>query len=164
MTTRDEFAGRVPDADKRREAARLWGAVRDLETERDNADTSAKDAVDAKYAPLYQEAREVCRKRLAELDALKAAESPTPEIDARIDAAERAWQDFPCSDLMTDEDDDGVQVLVLCALTGLPMFEDDAVLKDEDTGEVILKAALGVPLKGGDMEFVLGPEAEAKAA
>lgn len=34
---------------------------------------------------------------------------------------------------------------VVCALTGLPLFEDDPRFINEETGEVVLAAALGLP-------------------
>jgi hypothetical protein len=37
---------------------------------------------------------------------------------------------------------EGIDDVTLCALTGLPVFDDDALLRDEDTGETYLRAAL----------------------
>ena len=44
---------------------------------------------------------------------------------------------------------DSYEVELTCELTGLPIFDDDEVIKDEETGEVILRAVLPWAEKGG---------------
>jgi hypothetical protein len=153
MTTRDEFAARVPDAVQRREALALWQAFQDAADAADAACDGGIEAIDAKYKPLYEEAQQAFLNRKAEIDAQRRAELEGRPLQIAADAAEKAWHDHPTPEFERDHD----EAPILCALSGLPIFEDDAVLKDTETGEVVLKACLGVPLdEADDRAFAIG--------
>lgn len=166
MMTRADYAARVPDGEKRREAMRLFEVMRAAEKACSEAETAAGDALDAKYKPIYQQARAEAEaahnKRVAEINAQRNAEAADSPQLQQLEAATKAWQDFPCEDFNRDDDDEPV----LCALSGLPIFDGDCVMEDPTTGEKVLKACLGVPLDDdNDGVFALSePEDGAKAA
>ena len=67
----------------------------------------------------------------------------TERVREKRDAAWKAWNDLECPDVARDFDTGDTSY---CALTELVIFDEDAILFDHNTGEQILKAALGVPL------------------
>jgi hypothetical protein len=153
MTTRDEFAARVPDAAQRREALALFQAMVAAELARD--ESGEFKAVEAKYQPILDAARNDYHKRIKEITDQREVELAAQPLHVACEAAEKAWQDLPTSEYECGHDDEPI----LCALSGLPIFEDDAVVKDPETGERVLKVCLGVPLDEDDgMAFVFDDE------
>jgi hypothetical protein len=100
----------------------------------------------SKLTPTVAEREEALRlyraKEAAQEAYDEARERPTEEVAneelGRLvrarDAASEAWCDHPvCFSLDDDED------ILFCALSGLPITDDDKVLKDEDTDEYVLR-------------------------
>jgi hypothetical protein len=158
MTTRDELAARVPDREKRLEAARLYQASLAADEARD--EDPAVGALNDKYEPLYAALDEEFQRRRQQLRAQEAAEAGALDLNTKAEAAQKAYDDFDASALLIDEDGE----IERCTVTGLPLYEDDAVLEDTTTGEKVLKVVLGVPLDEGDLSFFIDGEAEQKAA
>lgn len=127
--TRELAIANVPDADKRREAERLYSAASDAADEFYEACAEAE--IDSNEVPADR----------ADLLALKAA----------YDAAHKAWSDFDCSDVSYDHD---YCDAFRCALTGFLIHDDDVFLIDENSDERVLKIALGWPLDPDTSEFV----------
>lgn len=124
-----------------------------------------RDAVDER-SDTFAEKKYALRQQVAEMEkALSAEIDATPgvkEKHAAAIAAEQAWRDFPGikEELKTDVDDDGRETPQYCAITGLVVSDDDHVLEDTNTGEIILKKALGIPLLE-DGSFALGDATDA---
>lgn len=82
--------------------------------------------------------------------ASKAYEDNDPDqsgiSDDELDAnAKAAWDAYEAADgpaLMTDIYDEKAHV---CAVSGVPLWAEDEVLEDADTGEYVLRAAVGLP-------------------
>jgi hypothetical protein len=157
MTTQADLAARVPDREKRLEAARLYAAT----TAADEARGSdpAFEALDEKYQPQFDALRDEYRTRHDEINAAKSAEAERLDLNVAAVAAQKAHDDFDAPALQLNEDGE----VETCALTGLPLFEDDAVLEDTTTGEKVLKVLLGVPLDEGDLSFALDEPQQAAA-
>ena len=131
--------GRIDRLTERQEGKAKLEELDRLETERD----AASEPIRERYAAARLELRQRQEKEMLELcrpfeDELAAASAP---FDERIGALEEDIADF--------EMDWDTCEWVTCALTGLPMYEDDDRFEDEDTGEVILRAALGLPEAAG---------------
>jgi len=111
----------------------LFGEYQSMLIEAREAREGSMRAINAAYEEKVDAIRaQAAGQAGANIEALRAAAA----------AAERAWEDHDSPQVLTDDEGD----LVLCALTGVALFEDDPVLEDEHTGEKVLKAALGVPL------------------
>lgn len=87
-------------------------------------------ATEARHRAELSAARVPFEERLAEI----AARHPEDDI-AALDAA------YGDEARMMDDDWDPMT----CAATGLPILEGDEIVTDEETGEVFLRAALGLP-------------------
>lgn len=128
----------------RNEGLKLWQAHNDAYLAHD----AAKDAVESQF----EAKREAAEQQIAAIrKALYSAIDEHPDVApsaAALEAAERAWQDYPGidSDLMSDIDDDGMPHPRLCAISGVVVAENDAILEDPNTGEIVLKRALGIRL------------------
>jgi hypothetical protein len=148
---------RVADAAKRHEAKRLFDAHNAAQAALEECrEPEQSEAVEARI----EEARLAYRKRVEEIKAAASAEAGKGDIaalEAAAEAAEKAWDEFDCFELKTNNGE-----VQCCALSGLPLWEDEAVLTDDNTGEVVLKELLG-DLDEDDGAFV-APEPEQKAA
>ena len=156
--SRETLIANLLDLEQRREAERLYMASLDATTALSEAQTAKdllirdrEDAVNARAAAerkaLYDE-----RDNDPSIAALKAA----------MDAADAAWMQFEALDDIVMNDDYDAEKR--CTLTGLLIHECDQVMTDERTGEIILKAALGIPLnEDGEFEIVNPDQAEQAA-
>jgi hypothetical protein len=133
---RAQFIANVPDADARREAERIWQIKED------------------KWSPYVA----ACDERDIQVwddEIVNEALAKDPDLAAlkkTFDDAQDAWvavEDYD-DPLLDDEFSSPIR----CALTGFLIHEGDAVLKDESTGEHVLKAALGLPLDTYTEEFI----------
>lgn len=164
---RNDYVARVGDIAKRQEAERLFLAAQDAETAAEDAESAGSDEIAQRYDGLFRDARDAFEKRRQELveerdkELIALAPTNVSDLRAAADAAQKAWADYPGVGLLTSEDDDGCDVVVRCAVSGLLIFEDDPVLEDEETGEIVLKACLGVPLDADNGEFIAETVAEA---
>lgn len=57
------------------------------------------------------------------------------------DLAQEAYQNFDSPEILGDEDGGAVR----CALSGIPVWEDDEFLEDSETGEIILRCFTDLP-------------------
>lgn len=126
---------RIDRLTERQEAKAKLQEMNRLKADRD----AAGEPIRERYATARQELRERHDNEMLELcrpfeDELAAASAP---FDERIGALEEDIADF--------EMDCDTYEWVTCALTGLPMFEGEDRFTDQETGEVILRAALGLP-------------------
>jgi len=125
---RAQFIANVPDADARREAERVWQQKEDKWERYDAACTERGISTWDDELVDHAVAKD------AELAALKRV----------FNKAEAAWVAVP------NYDDPVIaehfSTPIRCALTGFLIHEDDQVLKDENTGEYVLKSALGAPI------------------
>lgn len=110
-----------------------WKAIDDREA----AETAA---IRAEFAPVIAEAEAALEGARA---AFAEAKKPLNDAIAAIEAACTAERDeIPGSDLAVTIDDDGLPLL--CAASGIVILDDDETVVDETTGEVFLRAALGI--------------------
>lgn len=131
----------------RLEAERLWTAWKTApeeptsaaEEENEKAIEALEDERDAKIAAIREEYAEKLR---AQWDTYNATKAATPRDKAH--AEWMAYEHF--GEPLLAYDDEGDERFERCALSGLIMDEEDEVLVDNETGETILKKALGVPL------------------
>jgi hypothetical protein len=148
---------RVADAAKRHEAKRLFDAHNAAQAALEDAqEPEESEAVQAQI----EEERLAFQKRIKEIREAARAEAGKGDLaalEAAAEAAEKAWDEFDCFELKTNNGE-----VVCCALSGLPLWEDEAVLTDDNTGEAVLKELLG-ELDEEDGAFV-APEPEQKAA
>jgi len=156
--TRETFLANLPDLEMRTECARLYEAAQDAADALSDARDAKDDSIGVRIGEINARAAEERRAIYDERDA-------APEI-ARLKeaeaAAEAAWLDFDTpGDVALDEDCENP---LRCALTGMLIHEKDHVMKDEQTGEVILKVALGVPLHELTGEFELDAGSDASDA
>ena len=132
MTNRETFLANIKDLDHRREAERLYQLATDAAA--------------------------------AWVDALGTTKLG-PDGDASIahikDAMIKAENEWVAFDGYADPVTNKIDVERRCALTGLFIHDGDPVMTDEATGEIILKAALGIPLNIVG-EFDLGAGAPAR--
>ena len=86
--------------------------------------------------------RKACNEEIAAIR--EAAQPGTGAEEERLRvasvAAREAYEQFECPEI--ELDGDGAPGL--CALTAVPIFEDDEVLRDNETGEVLLRSVVGV--------------------
>lgn len=161
---------KVPDADIRRQAAALYMAwykadqaydahVEAHDTMRLSDDVEARIAAieDACHAQVHvlRAASE------SEISAIREAAVPgSAAIEAQLkavaDAASDAYDEFDSSAIELDADGHPV----LCALSGVPIFEDDEVLRD-DAGQVVLRSVVGLPPRPVEEEDEVENELEA---
>lgn len=136
------------DAEIRRNALALHKAMRAAEDAYGKSDETDRlppegeaelRAVDADY---YARSGALRDEHRAKYDAVMAKYAPPGTTLKSIwEGAERAYMDAPGDALAENDDGDAV----ICAKSGLPIFETDEVVEDPDTGEVFLRAALGLP-------------------
>lgn len=144
--TRNQALSNLGEAEiaNRDEGLKLWQAHNDAYL----AHNAAKEAVEEQF----EIKREEANKKIAEIRcALNVEIDQHPDVApaaAALEAAEQAWQYFPGidSELMSDIDDDGMPHPRRCAISGVVIAENDAILEDPNTGEIVLKKALGIPL------------------
>lgn len=131
----------------RLEAERLWTAWKDApeeatsaaQEENEKAVEALEDERDARIAAIREE---YDAKLHAQWEAYNSTKAAT--LHDKAHAEWMAYEHF--GEPLTDYDDDGEETLQRCALSGLIMDGEDEVLVDNETGETILKKALGVPL------------------
>lgn len=136
------------DAEIRRNALRLY---------QDSA--AAQEAVDSmRSGPLpeaaqkqiddleWQYATDIHKLRddhRAAVDAIRRQHQPAEmaELKAKADAAAQAYEEAPGPALMTSWNDEPI----ICAATGLPIWEDEETVRDDETDEIFIRAATGLP-------------------
>jgi len=129
---RAQFIANVPDAEGRREAERLCQAEGDAWKALERACEAAGIEVDD--------------------DIIGAHGDPAIiALNKAYDEASHAWDNCQFSDPIYDFE---LETSIRCSLTGLLIHEGDACLKDKNTGEYVLKSALGIPLDAITDEFV----------
>jgi hypothetical protein len=130
----------IPDADKRRRHA-------ELEQQRDAlVEARAAASRDARMAKTnaVEETMWVPFRAALE-DFQKPFNAVIDEIEAAFDAKEEALDaEMEALGLGCRHYDDDYSSYT-CALTGLPVFEGDAFIRDEESGDVILRDALPWP-------------------
>lgn len=137
------------DAEIRRNALALHKAWRAAERAYDESDERLSDdlppegedeirAADAEY---YEKSSALRKEHSAKVDAIMAKYAkPTPTLKSAADEAERAYMDAPGEALR--EDDDGNAVV--CAKSGLPIWETDYVVASDNGKVVVLCEAIGL--------------------
>lgn len=144
----------MTDAEKREEAARLYEIAADAKTalhELDHGEHSAEvnAAVNVLLAIKRAKERDIHMQYSAEIHRIYEAEPVSPEVVAvrtASKAADLAYEAFDAPSVMTD----GEGEVVRCAKTDVPIFEDDEVVDDPETGETFLRSALGLPPRPAD--------------
>ena len=141
---------KVPDYEKRIEAKRLYDASVVAREAYENAvaDAPIPDEVHRKISGMWQDHHMSVRRQRDEVqeaaDALIDSAYNGGEIGA-LSAALRdaagAYEDYDSPAIMTDEDDDPV----ICALSGAPVFDDDEIIEDPSTGEIVLRCLVLPP-------------------
>lgn len=124
--------------EERQKAAAAFAELRRIEAAKDDATAEIgrqSMAEQEKEWDLYQQAMAANAAKFK--PQREAIEKP---FDEQIEALH--FVAYP-DNIMTDDDYEPV----ICAASGLAIFEDDEVLRDDDSGEVYLRAALGLPLK-----------------
>lgn len=135
---------KIPNVAARRRLAELeaegerigeesYRAVRPVEDERDAAVDVLREKYQAERATMVGPFGARIAAILAPFYERKA------EIDAELD---RLVEEIGCGDRVFDE---GFETALTCDLTGLPVFELDPIIKDEEEGDVILRDALPWP-------------------
>jgi hypothetical protein len=81
----------------------------------------------------------------AAMDAYRQCDGTDKEAVARYANAERvandAYESNPLPAVLTQ----GEWVAMRCAVSGMVLLEDDEFLEDEETGECVLRSAIGLP-------------------
>lgn len=163
MTTID--TSRIPRLAERHQAERLWLAVVEAEQRLSKLDKKHDVSLDAKYQPLFdairvrraQEQHALNDKFEGELRALRRQrdeEESGPELAAAREAsslADKAYTDLGM-DLLTTSGYGEDPKIVRCALSGVPLFEDDEIMEDPETGEAILRCLVLPPRPAEDEE------------
>lgn len=145
------------DAEIRRNALALhkaWRAAEEAynasdEDEGHDVPQEAHDEIRAADAAYYEKQSAMRKEHQARCDEImkKYAKGPTP-LKAAMDQAEIAYEQADGPALL--EDDDGNAVI--CAKTGLPIWDDEPVLSDAYEGEFVIRAATGLPPRAEDGE------------
>lgn len=96
----------------------------------DDANSAAYKAYIAAHSKAFQAARKA------------AMDDPTVvALSAKHDETQKAYEEYDCPALLTDYNEDPVR----CALSGLILFEDDEVIKDDHTNEHVLRCLVLPP-------------------
>lgn len=143
------------DAEIRRNALALhkaWRAAEEAynasdEDEGGDVPQEAHDEIRAANAAYYEKQSAMRKEHQARCDEImkKYAKAPTP-LKAAMDQAEIAYEQAKGPALR--EDDDGNAVV--CAVSGLPIWDTDDVLSDEYSEEFVIREAIGLPSKPAD--------------
>ena len=141
--THEDYAARVPDRDVREEAARLWG----------NLVTASEARADAEGVDMSDDVRtELAAADAAYQEAVAAAQRIHSETCNRLmgpaiataqaaeDAAQAAYDQHEGLSVLVDDDDE----VIRCALSGVPLYNDDQVLETPD-GNFKVLASLVLP-------------------
>lgn len=141
---------KVPDYEKRIEAKRLYdasGAAREA-YENAVADAPIPDEVHRKINAMWQDHHTSVRRQQDEVqaaaDALIASAHDGGEIgvlSAAMRAADAAYVGYDSPAVMLDDDD----MPMICALSRAPVFEDDEIIEDPSTGEIVLRCVVLPP-------------------
>lgn len=77
------------------------------------------------------------------IDAIRRQYEPADmaALKAKADAALQAYEEAPGPDIMKSWNDEPV----ICAKTGLPIWEDEEIVRDDDTDEIFIRAACDLP-------------------
>lgn len=137
------------DAEIRRNALALHKAWREAEKAFEDSDEHNDDFPDEFHAEMraasadyYRKSDELRAEHRAQVDAIekKYAKAPSP-LRAAVNQAESAYEQAEGPALR--EDDDGNAVI--CAKSGLPIWDTDDVLSDEYSEEFVIREAVGLP-------------------
>jgi hypothetical protein len=133
----------IPNADERRKAVVVRNQLVDLYDEQSTIREPIRQERNAALAPIYERHRQ----EMAEAEApfLARMDEAATEIEKKIAEAEDLEQFLTFvigkgERAMTDDYD-----ALTCALTGLAVFEDDDYMRDELSGDIILRDALPWP-------------------
>ncbi len=114
-------------------------------------DAQAKiNELEDKYALDQHKLRDELRMAI---DAIRRQYEPADmaALKAKADAAAQAYEEAPGPAIMTTWDDEPV----ICAASGLPIWEDEETIRDDETDEIFIRAALGLgprPVVEEDLE------------
>ena len=143
----------VPIQAEREEALRLWeakNAAEDAYTQAYDAACEAKPDIVSKYGELEAaldeqdfDDEDASADAHDALFAKREAELGLTDLAASLEAAEDALQ--ACKHEIMAAWRDGGYVAVRCAKTGVPILWSDEMVNDDETGEVWLRSALGLP-------------------
>ena len=136
------------DAEIRRNALRLFreaeaaGAAAEamtVGTLPDEAQAKINELED-KYAEDAHKLRDDLR---TAIDAIRRQYEPADmaALKAKADAALQAYEEAPGPDLMKTWEDEPV----ICGKTGLPIWEDEETVRDDETDEIFIRAACDLP-------------------
>lgn len=126
---------KITDQD-RQHALRLW-------TDWDIKRRALQEAVkQARLSPIWQK----YDSQIAELERAREAVFGLDKMESDAKAALEVAGDYPVHVLVDwDDDDERNHAVRICALTGKPICEEDAVLEDTDTGELFIRDAIPAP-------------------
>lgn len=136
------------DAEIRRNALRLYreSEAAELAVESVEVGSLPEEArrqyseLEDKYAAALSQLRQDHRDAV---DAVRRQYEPPElaDLKAKAEAAAQAYEDAPGPALMTDWSDQPI----ICAASGLPIWEDEQIVRDDESDEVYIRAALGLP-------------------
>ena len=136
---------RIGDVEGRRKWLILWQQGHALEEQRPSRGTPGWNYWDEST---WSDDLRAAKKHYDELrDAeiakrAKLMDETDREFEDKIEAIDRQMDELQVPQVPEYDDDGCVRI---CALTGLPIFETDDVIKDEETGDLILRAVLPFP-------------------
>lgn len=131
----------IPDADKRRRYAELERQLARIVDARSTAShevrmVKTRAVEEAMWVPFRAAMKAFEAPYESRIEAIEA------EFDAKAAALEAEMESLGLGDRQYDDD---YSVAEICTLTGLPVFEDDEIIRDAESGDVILRAALPWP-------------------
>jgi hypothetical protein len=152
----------IPRMKEREETLRLYEADRAAAAALGAAEEGENAEIEARFQPRFDELlnrhsaeRQALRKKHHEevraIESEKAAALGIAELQALADAASEAWQNCPLN-IQTTTEDDYNEIPLKCAKSGVVILDDDETVVDEGTGEVFLRAAVGLPPRPQEAE------------
>lgn len=148
------------DAETRRNALALHKAWREAEKayeesgedepELPEAGRAEIDLVWAEFRLKMKELTDIRDARIAEIHGKYLPNAPS-KLRAAMEAAEQAYMDAPGDGLL---ENGWKGEAVICAKSGLPIYDTDEIVEDNETGEYFLRAALGLPPRPVEEEEV----------
>lgn len=146
------------DNELREKAAELYlrlekarAAFRSVEYQEDPPELrEAIAALDRDYQIKISALQKERRERSIEL---RKTHSAGANLELAVEEAEAAFEALATGEPLTEWDEDTDEhSIIRCKITGVPIFEDDEYVSDEETGEHWLRSALGLPPRPEVME------------
>ena len=144
-----DWSAVIPDLAEREEAVRLYVAMVSANEAASASTPDESDASDDQRAQITAIEDEYDRKQ-QELEAwfdgarkrvLASGNADLALLNDYALVARQKYADPPTPALALDDDENPVR----CAKSGAPIYEDDEFVEDGETGEIWLRAALGLP-------------------